>query len=308
MVADPAIDAIWLCGPNQARIENVYEVVHAALAASRAIAPTRLDGRRRWTRSAARRRCSAFAGSTRHPRQYAGASRRPTSRAQLSAQLFAGERIIEQQDGVGLYDGCVCSRACRSSADARASRPRLAEGKLSERRADAAQRRQGPRARRWPARAHLAPARLSRRRPAAAQLVRARPRPHPPDGGVGSLPQALAQDHPHHRRSPRRRIDGRHCASGELRGRRGVAAGGAVVGLSGVRLQQHAGGQVRAVRRFARRLVERGRRRLASSESRRHARVPSVGHAVTPTAACSGRRVSGLHVRQSSVDDALRNL
>lgn len=27
MVADPAIDAIWLCGPNQARIENVEEVV-----------------------------------------------------------------------------------------------------------------------------------------------------------------------------------------------------------------------------------------------------------------------------------------
>jgi predicted dehydrogenase len=29
MVADPAIDAIWLCGPNQARIENVEELVHA---------------------------------------------------------------------------------------------------------------------------------------------------------------------------------------------------------------------------------------------------------------------------------------
>ena len=29
MVADPAIDAIWLCGPNHARIENVYEIVHA---------------------------------------------------------------------------------------------------------------------------------------------------------------------------------------------------------------------------------------------------------------------------------------
>src|SRR5690242_7772547 len=29
MVADPAIDAIWLCGPNQARIENVEEIVHA---------------------------------------------------------------------------------------------------------------------------------------------------------------------------------------------------------------------------------------------------------------------------------------
>ncbi|MEE8062493.1 MAG: Gfo/Idh/MocA family oxidoreductase, partial [Gemmatimonadales bacterium] len=27
MVADPAIDAIWLCGPNHARIENVTEVV-----------------------------------------------------------------------------------------------------------------------------------------------------------------------------------------------------------------------------------------------------------------------------------------
>ncbi len=29
MVADPAIDAIWLCGPNQARIDNVTEVVDA---------------------------------------------------------------------------------------------------------------------------------------------------------------------------------------------------------------------------------------------------------------------------------------
>lgn len=29
MVADPAINAIWLCGPNQARIENVEEIVDA---------------------------------------------------------------------------------------------------------------------------------------------------------------------------------------------------------------------------------------------------------------------------------------
>ena len=29
MVADPNIDAIWICGPNQARIENVEEVVYA---------------------------------------------------------------------------------------------------------------------------------------------------------------------------------------------------------------------------------------------------------------------------------------
>ncbi|MEO6331216.1 MAG: Gfo/Idh/MocA family oxidoreductase [Gemmatimonadaceae bacterium] len=29
MIADPAIDAIWLCGPNQARIANVEEVVGA---------------------------------------------------------------------------------------------------------------------------------------------------------------------------------------------------------------------------------------------------------------------------------------
>jgi predicted dehydrogenase len=29
MVADPAIDAIWLCGPNHARVENVEEVVDA---------------------------------------------------------------------------------------------------------------------------------------------------------------------------------------------------------------------------------------------------------------------------------------
>ncbi len=29
MVADPAIDAIWLCGPNHARVENVEEIVDA---------------------------------------------------------------------------------------------------------------------------------------------------------------------------------------------------------------------------------------------------------------------------------------
>ena len=29
MVADPAIDALWLCGPNHARIENVEEIVDA---------------------------------------------------------------------------------------------------------------------------------------------------------------------------------------------------------------------------------------------------------------------------------------
>ncbi len=29
MVADPNIDALWLCGPNQARIENIEEIVHA---------------------------------------------------------------------------------------------------------------------------------------------------------------------------------------------------------------------------------------------------------------------------------------
>jgi predicted dehydrogenase len=29
MVADPAIDAIWLCGPNQARIENIEAIVRA---------------------------------------------------------------------------------------------------------------------------------------------------------------------------------------------------------------------------------------------------------------------------------------
>ncbi len=29
MVADPAIDAIWICGPNQARVSNVEEIVRA---------------------------------------------------------------------------------------------------------------------------------------------------------------------------------------------------------------------------------------------------------------------------------------
>src|SRR2546426_12819421 len=29
MIADPAIDAIWLCGPNHARVENVEEITDA---------------------------------------------------------------------------------------------------------------------------------------------------------------------------------------------------------------------------------------------------------------------------------------
>src|SRR2546428_11614031 len=29
MVADPAVDAIWLCGPNHTRVENVEEIVNA---------------------------------------------------------------------------------------------------------------------------------------------------------------------------------------------------------------------------------------------------------------------------------------
>ena len=29
MIADPAIDAVWLCGPNQARIENIEEIADA---------------------------------------------------------------------------------------------------------------------------------------------------------------------------------------------------------------------------------------------------------------------------------------
>src|SRR5579872_227086 len=29
MVADPAVDAIWLCGPNHSRIENVEEIVNS---------------------------------------------------------------------------------------------------------------------------------------------------------------------------------------------------------------------------------------------------------------------------------------
>src|SRR6266571_3928540 len=29
MVEDPAIDALWLCGPNHARVENVEEMVSA---------------------------------------------------------------------------------------------------------------------------------------------------------------------------------------------------------------------------------------------------------------------------------------
>lgn len=29
MVADPAIHAVWLCGPNHTRIENMEEIVHA---------------------------------------------------------------------------------------------------------------------------------------------------------------------------------------------------------------------------------------------------------------------------------------
>ncbi len=38
MVADPAIHALWLCGPNFARIENVEEIAHALTAGKGALA------------------------------------------------------------------------------------------------------------------------------------------------------------------------------------------------------------------------------------------------------------------------------
>src|SRR3989449_3741606 len=37
MVADPAIQALWLCGPNFARIENVEEIAHALTAGKGAL-------------------------------------------------------------------------------------------------------------------------------------------------------------------------------------------------------------------------------------------------------------------------------
>jgi len=37
MVADPAIHALWLCGPNFARIENVEEIAHALTAGKGAL-------------------------------------------------------------------------------------------------------------------------------------------------------------------------------------------------------------------------------------------------------------------------------
>src|SRR2546425_425818 len=37
MVADPAIHALWLCGPNFARIENVEEIAHAVTAGKGAL-------------------------------------------------------------------------------------------------------------------------------------------------------------------------------------------------------------------------------------------------------------------------------
>jgi predicted dehydrogenase len=35
MVANPAIDALWLCGPNHARLENVEEIAHAVTSGGR---------------------------------------------------------------------------------------------------------------------------------------------------------------------------------------------------------------------------------------------------------------------------------
>ena len=46
MVADPAINAIWLCGPNQSRIENVEEITDA-IARGKANSPAS-PARSRW--------------------------------------------------------------------------------------------------------------------------------------------------------------------------------------------------------------------------------------------------------------------
>ena len=78
MVADPAIDAIWLCGPNQARIENVEEIVRRRSSAARAT----LHGHRlREAAGAQRRRGEAGAGAGEARRAQARLSREPALRA-----------------------------------------------------------------------------------------------------------------------------------------------------------------------------------------------------------------------------------
>jgi predicted dehydrogenase len=54
MVADPAIDCVWICGPNYARLENMEEIVHArsrgadlvAVACEKPLARNVAEGRR----------------------------------------------------------------------------------------------------------------------------------------------------------------------------------------------------------------------------------------------------------------------
>jgi hypothetical protein len=67
MVADPAIDAIWLCGPNQARIANVEEIVDT-IARGRDIARNRL--RERWRNVAEAKQVLALARSVRLKQGY----------------------------------------------------------------------------------------------------------------------------------------------------------------------------------------------------------------------------------------------
>ena len=63
MVADPAIDALWLTGPNQARIENVEEIVAAIRSGQRAGFP---DSRATRKSSPALDTTSARSSVTRH--------------------------------------------------------------------------------------------------------------------------------------------------------------------------------------------------------------------------------------------------
>ena len=87
MVADPAIDAIWLSGPNQARVENVEEIVDAVERGKGALAGHRL----REAAGAQRRRGDAgprAREARRHSRTATSRTRSSRRRSKPGAQLL----------------------------------------------------------------------------------------------------------------------------------------------------------------------------------------------------------------------------
>ena len=119
MVADPAIDAIWLCGPNQARIENVEEIIDVLMRGRGELPGS--PAKSRWRGTSPRRSgCWNWCG--------APASSTATSRTSSSPRRWSSARTCIWARGARLTGRPFLARAAEEHSGPH--RPWFWQGKL----------------------------------------------------------------------------------------------------------------------------------------------------------------------------------